>query len=402
MIGLDDVRAAARRIEGQVAVTPFAPARILSEMSGATLHIKFENYQFTASFKERGALNRLLTLDAAARARGVCAMSAGNHAQAVAYHGRRLGVPTLIVMPAITPIVKIQQTRAHGAEVVLAGETLAESQAEAFRLAEERQLTFIHPYDDPLVMAGQGTMAIEMLAERPDLDTLVVPVGGGGLISGIATAAKAIKPGVRVVGVQTSSYSSIARALRGESLAGEGNTIAEGIAVKLPGKLTLEVIRARVDEMLLVEEPDIERAMALYLNVEKTVAEGAGAAALAAVLSYPDTFRGRNVGVVLSGGNVDPRLLASVIVRELVREHRIVTIRVPIADRPGALAKVTAAVAGAGANIIEVQHHRSLLTLPAKDAALELTFEANDESHAAAVIEAVRAAGFAPTVSEPA
>ncbi len=263
-------------------------------------------------------------------------------------------------------------------------------------------MTFIHPYDDPLVMAGQGTMAIEMLAERPDLDTLVVPVGGGGLISGIATAAKAIKPGVRVVGVQTSSYSSIARALRGKSLAGEGNTIAEGIAVKLPGKLTLEVIRARVDEMLLVEEPDIERAMALYLNVEKTVAEGAGAAALAAVLSYPDTFRGRNVGVVLSGGNVDPRLLASVIVRELVREHRIVTIRVPIADRPGALAKVTAAVAGAGANIIEVQHHRSLLTLPAKDAALELTFEANDESHAAAVIEAVRAAGFAPTVSEPA
>ncbi len=394
MIGLDDVRAAAARLAEHLAPTPLAPSRTLSEVTGATIAVKFENLQFTASFKERGALNRLLTLDPGERARGVCAMSAGNHAQAVAYHAHRLGIAATIVMPSFTPFVKIDHTRRHGAEVVLAGESLAEAGDEALRLTSQRGLTFIHPYDDPLVIAGQGTAALEILAARPDIDTLVVPIGGGGLISGMATAAKALKPGISVVGVQASSYPAMLCALRGEALKGDGNTIAEGIAVKYPGRLTTEIVRARVDEVLVVDEPALERAVALYLNVEKTVAEGAGAAALAAVLTYPDKFRGRVLALVLSGGNIDPRLLASVLTRELVRERRIVTVRVAIHDRPGALARVTAAVAGAGANIIEVRHQRTLLALPAKDAALELTFEAHDHQHTEAVIAAIAAAGF--------
>jgi threonine dehydratase len=398
MIGLDDVRAAAVRLAPHLTPTPLVASRVLSEIAGVEIAVKLENLQFTASFKERGALNRLLTLDPTARARGVCAMSAGNHAQAVAYHAHRLGLPATIVMPSFTPFVKVDHTRRHGAEVVLAGESLAEAGAEAQRLAAERGLAFIHPYDDPFVMAGQGTAALEILEARPDVDTLVVPIGGGGLIAGMATAAKALSPGIRVIGVQAAGYPSMLCALRGEALVGDGNTIAEGIAVKYPGKLTTAIVRERVDEVLTVDEPAFERAIALYLNVEKTVAEGAGAAALAAVLTYPEKFRGRKLALVLSGGNIDPRLLASVLTRELVRERRIVTVRVPIHDRPGALAKVTAAVAGAGANIIEVRHQRTLLALPAKDAALELTFEAHDGRHTDAVIAAIAAAGYAASL----
>ncbi|HEY1721458.1 MAG TPA: threonine ammonia-lyase [Magnetospirillaceae bacterium] len=398
MIGLDEVRAAAARLTGHLSPTPLVASRVLSEIADAEIAIKFENLQFTASFKERGALNRLLTLSPEERARGVCAMSAGNHAQAVAYHAHRLAIAATIVMPTFTPFVKVDLTRRQGAEVVLAGETLADAGAEALRLAAARGLTFVHPYDDELVIAGQGTVALEILEARSDIDTLVVPIGGGGLISGIATAAKAIRPDIRVVGVQAASYPSMLCALKGEALVGDGNTIAEGIAVKYPGKFTTAIVRERVDEILTVDEPALEHAIALYLNVEKTVAEGAGAAALAAVLTHRDKFRGRKIALLLSGGNIDPRLLASVLMRELVRERRIVTVRVPIHDRPGALARITAAVAGAGANIIEVRHQRTLLALPAKDAALELTFEAHDHKHTEAVIAAMAAAGFHATV----
>ena len=398
MIEIEDVRAAAARLTPRLRLTPFLQSHVLSEMTGAQVMVKFENHQFTASFKERGALNKLLTLSDAQRARGVCAMSAGNHAQGVAYHAKLLDVPATIVMPAGTPTVKVEHTRAHGATVVLAGETLAEANAEAQRITEERGLVFIHPFDDPDVMAGQGTVALEMLDAVPDLDAIVVPIGGGGLISGVATAAKGVSPGIEVVGVQAACYPSMLCALRDEPLQGGGNTIAEGIAVKYPGKLTTEVIRARVDEVLLVEESQLEAAVALYLFVEKTVAEGAGAAPLAALLARPGKFRGRKVGLILSGGNIDPRLLAQVITRQLIREGRIVTLRIPLNDRPGGLAKVTAVLRDFGANIIEIQHHRTLLALPAKEASIEITFETREREHAHTIVDALRAAGFLPVI----
>jgi threonine dehydratase len=398
MISLHDIETAAGRLQGRLVHTPFLPCRVLSQITGARLFVKFENHQFTASFKERGALNKLLELDAVAKSRGVALMSAGNHAQGVAFHAQQLGIPATVVMPRATPTVKVESTRAHGAEVILAGDSLADAAAEAARVTAERGLTFIHPYDDPAVMAGQGTVALEMLAAQPGLDALVVPIGGGGLIAGVATAVKALSPRTEVIGVQAALYPSMPRALAGESDAGGGNTIAEGIAVKYAGQLTREVVRARVDDILLVEEADIERAIALYLNVEKTVAEGAGAAALAAVLAHGDRFRGRTVGLILSGGNIDPRLLASVLMRELVREQRVVTIRFPVADQPGLLAKVTAAMSSAGANILEIQHFRTLLATPAKEADVQLTFEARDSGHALAVVDAVRQAGFAPAI----
>ncbi len=398
MIELDDVRAAERRLSPRLRPTPFLPSRVLSELTGAQIMVKFENHQFTASFKERGALNKLLTLDPSQTRRGVSAMSAGNHAQGVAYHARQLGIPATIIMPASTPTVKVEHTRAHGATVILAGETLAEASEEAARITEEKGLTFIHPYDDPEVMAGQGTVALEMLDVCPDLDVIVSPIGGGGLVSGVATAAKGIRPDIEVLGVQAACYPSMLCELRGEPLQGGGNTIAEGIAVKYPGRLTSEVVRARVDAVLLVEEAQLEEAVALYLFIEKTVAEGAGAAALAAVLSRPERFRGRKVGLILSGGNIDPRLLASVITRQLIREGRIVTLRIPLSDRPGGLAKVTAVLRDFGANIMEIQHHRTLLALPAKEASIEITFESRDREHARAVVDALRAAGFAPAI----
>jgi threonine dehydratase len=373
-VSIGDIRAAADRIADHVVRTPCLHARTLSELFGVRLYLKFENLQFTASFKERGALNRLLLLDALERSRGVCTMSAGNHGQALAYHAHRLGVPATVVMPCNTPFVKIEQTRSHGAEVVLHGETLSEAAERAQQIIAAREMTFVPPYDDPAVMAGQGTVALEMLDAAPDLELLLVPVGGGGLIAGMAVAARAVTPGIRIIGVQSESYPSMVAALAGEEAVCRGSTIAEGIAVKAAGRLTREVVRALVEDIQLVGESEFERAIALLLNVEKTVTEGAGA------------------------GNIDPRLLASVIMRELVREQRIVTLRIPIVDQPGALARVTQVVAGLGGNILDVFHRRLSPTLPAKSAALEMSFEGRDAQHAAAIVAAVRTAGFDPVV----
>jgi threonine dehydratase len=397
-ITLQDVRDAQDRIADQLYATPCLHSRTLSALTGAQLYIKFENLQFTASFKERGALNRLLQLSADERERGVCTMSAGNHGQAVAYHAHRLGIPATIVMPRHTPFVKVEHTRSHGAEVVLHGDTLIEAFESARQIMLARGLTFVHPYDDPAVMAGQGTIGLEMLSAVPELEMLVVPIGGGGLISGVAVAAKALSPGIEIIGVQTESYPSMPAALMGEEVICAGNTIAEGIAVKSAGVLTREVVRALVQEIVLVGENALEHGVALLLNVEKTVAEGAGAASLAAVLAQPERYRGRKVGLILSGGNIDPRLLASVIMRELVREQRIVTLRIPIFDQPGALAKVTQAVGAHGGNILDVFHRRLSTNVPAKSATLELSFEARDAQHAAGIVTAIRAAGFEPTV----
>lgn len=397
-ISVRDVQEAQARLGDQLVRTPCLHSRTLSHLTGAQVYIKFENLQFTASFKERGALNRLLQLDEAERRRGVCTMSAGNHGQAVAYHAHRLGIPATIVMPRQTPFVKVQQTQAHGATVVLHGDTLAEAFEHSQRILLEQHLTFVHPYDDPAVMAGQGTVALEMLEAQPDLEQIVVPIGGGGLISGVAVAARAQRPDIAILGVQSSSYPSMAAALAGREAVCQGNTIAEGIAVKNAGVHTREVVRALVQDIVLVSETEIERSIALLLNIEKTVAEGAGAASLAAVLSQPERHRGRRVGVILSGGNIDPRLLASVIMRELVREQRIVTLRIPIADQPGALARVTHVVGEQGGNILDVFHRRLSTNMPAKSATLELTFESRDASHSEAIIAAIRAAGFEPAV----
>jgi threonine dehydratase len=398
---LEDVRAAQTRIADQLSNTPCLHSRTLTQLTGAQIYIKFENLQFTASFKERGALNRLLQLTDDERRRGVCTMSAGNHGQAVAYHAHRLGIPATIVMPRHTPFVKVQHTRSHAATVVLHGDTLVEAFEHAQQILAEQGLTFVHPYDDPQVMAGQGTIALEMLAAEPDLEQLVVPIGGGGLIAGMAVAAKAISPGIDVIGVQSASYPSMRAALTGTEALCQGNTIAEGIAVKSAGLLTREVVRALVGDIVLVDENELERGIALLLNVEKTVAEGAGAASLAAILAQPERYRGRKVGVILSGGNIDPRLLASVIMRELVREQRIVTLRIPIADQPGALSRVTHVIGEQGGNILDVFHRRLSMNVPAKSATLELSFESRDSGHAEAIVAAVRAAGFDPVVLQP-
>jgi threonine dehydratase len=400
-ISLQDVRAAQQRIAEQLEPTPCLLSGRLSKLTGTELYLKFENLQFTGSFKERGALNRLLQLSEDERRRGVCAMSAGNHGQAVAYHAQRLGVPATIVMPIQTPFVKVEQTRSHGARVVLAGESLEEAFAQAQVLTAAESLVFVHPYDDPMIMSGTGTIALEMLAVAPELEALLVPIGGGGLISGMAVAAKALSPRIEVYGVQTRAYPSMVAALRGEEQIGRGDTLAEGIAVKAAGKLTREIVRDLVDDIMLVDENELERAVALLLNLEKTVAEGAGAATLAALLAQPERFRGRRLGLVLSGGNIDPRLLASVIMRELVREQRVVTLRIPIVDQPGVLARVSQIVGEQGGNIIDVLHRRLSLNLSAKSATLELTFEARDAPHAQLIIAAIREAGFDPSVLPP-
>jgi threonine dehydratase len=396
-----DVLAAADRIHGQVVATPCLHSRTLSALTGAEIHVKFENFQFTASFKERGALNALLQLDARARRRGVVTVSAGNHGQALAYHARRLAIPATVVMPRYTPFVKVEQTRAHGAVVVLEGEALTQSFEHARGLAATRRLTFVHPFDDADVIAGQGTVALEMLETAPGLDTLVVPVGGGGLVSGMAIAAKARDPKLEIVGVQSSSYPSMRAALHGRAISGERNTIAEGIAVKSAGRLTRRLVRRLVDAIEVVDEPELERALTLYLNVEKTVAEGAGAAALAAVLANPARYRGRKVGLVLSGGNIDPNLLASVIVRDLVRQQRIVSMRMTMPDRPGYLARISQVVADLGANVLQVDHRRLSVSLPARSATLELTFEARSAAHAAEVVAALRGTGLDPEILPP-
>ena len=390
-----DVSRAAKVIGDSVIATVCNESRTLSEICGCTIWLKFENLQFTSTFKERGALNRLSALSAEERRQGVIAMSAGNHAQGVAYHAKRLGIPATIVMPVGTPMVKVENTRRHGAVVVVTGNTLEEAGAYAAELGETHGMTMIHPYDDPLIIAGQGTIALEMLKAVPSLDTLVVPIGGGGLISGMAVAARALKPDIRVVGVEAGLYPSMYNAIKHEHLPTRGDTLAEGIAVKSPGKLTTEIIRHLVDEIVLVSEPEIERAVADLINIEKTVVEGAGAAGLAAVQSRPEIFAGRNVGLVLSGGNIDTRLIASVLTRELAREGRLKQLSLDIVDRPGQLAAVAALLAEAGANIIEVSHQRTFSDLPAKATLLQLVIETRDRAHLEEVLARLAAAGLA-------
>lgn len=395
-ISLDDVRTAAELIAGQVEHTPMSHSRTLSAITGAEVWVKFENLQFTASFKERGALNKLSGLSDAEKQAGVIAMSAGNHAQGVAYHANRLGIPATIVMPTNTPFNKVKHTQSHGARVILEGDTLAEATEHAFRLRDEKGFTFIHPFDDPLIMAGQGTVGLEMMEQEPDLETLLVPVGGGGLIAGVATAAKGLNPDVSVVGVEAAMYPAMHAELRGETARTGGATIAEGIAVKQAGRLNMQVARALVDEVVLVEEDELERAITLFVDVEKTVAEGAGAAGLAALLAHPGRFSGRKVGVILCGGNIDLRLLASVLTRGLVRENRLANIRIIGDDRPGLLSKVSKIIGDNGANIIEVAHNRIALDVPAKGAEFDILIETRDAQHTQEVIDALTAAGYPP------
>ena len=380
-VTLDDVEAARSRLAGALVDTDCDWSRTLSSILGCKLWLKFENQQFTASFKERGALNRLAVLSPQEKKQGVIAMSAGNHAQGVAYHAHRLSIPATIVMPVNTPTVKVVNTRRHGAEVILTGETVEEAATFALAHGSDKGLTFIHPYDDPLVIAGQGTLALEMLGTAPEIDTLVVPIGGGGLISGIAVAAKALQPSIRLIGVQAALYPSMYNAIKGESLPMRGDTLAEGIAVKAPGEITQRIVRRLVDDIVLVSEQEIERAVSLLINIEKTVVEGAGAAGLAAVLKEPERFKGGILGLVLCGGNIDTRLLASVLTRELAREGRLSQLAIDLADRPGTLGKVANILGEAGANIVEVYHQRVFCDLPAKGALLEAVIETRDRQH---------------------
>ncbi|HEX8639536.1 MAG TPA: threonine ammonia-lyase [Allosphingosinicella sp.] len=394
-LGLADIEAAARRIEGAVVRTPAMLSRALSDRLGATVYVKLENLQHTGAYKERGALNKLLLMNEATRSRGVVAASAGNHSQAVAYHARRLDVPVLIVMPEQTPIVKVAQTESHGAEVVLHGSVFDEAYAEALRLAEERGLTFIHPFDDLEVMAGQGTVALELLADAPDIDMLVVPIGGGGLIAGIGAAAKALRPDIEIVGVQPELYPSMYAKFSRQNLPCAGDTIAEGIAVKAPGLLTSGIINHIVDDILLVSERGIEQAIGLLVRLQKTVAEGAGAAGLAAMLADPDRFAGRTVGLIVTGGNIDTHLLANVLLRDLVRSGRMTRLRIQLQDRPGALAAVMALFSEHQVNIVEVYHQRIFTSLPAKDAAIDVECEARDAEQIVRLTEALHGEGFA-------
>ena len=394
MISLQDIRDAAVRLQGQVLDTPCVESKTLSQIVGAQIFLKFENLQFTASFKERGACNKLALLTPEERARGVVAMSAGNHAQGVAYHAQRLGLRAVIVMPRFTPSVKVERTRGFGAEVVLHGDTLEEARAHAYALADAQGLTFVHPYDDPAVAAGQGTLALEMLRAVPDLDTLVVAIGGGGLMAGVATAAKALQPGIEIIGVQAARFPAMVNTILGTHHPQGTSTIAEGIAVGTPGTLTQEVIRRLVDDLLLVDEGDIEQAVLMLLEIEKTLVEGAGAASLAALLRYPERFRGKRVGLVLCGGNIDPLLLAAIIERGMVRSGRLARVRVSARDVPGALARITAAVADTGANIEEVHHQRAFTLLSAQNVEIELVLQTRSQAHVAEVLEHLRAAAL--------
>jgi threonine dehydratase len=393
-VTIDDIRRAEQAIAGAVTKTPMIRAAALSELAGCEVFLKLETLQVTGSFKERGALNKLLRLNDNERGAGVVAMSAGNHAQGVAYHARRLGIPAVIVMPVGTPMVKVENTRRHDAEIVISGATLEEAGEFARAYAQSHDLTMIHPYDDRLVIAGQGTIALEMLEAVPELDTLVVPIGGGGLISGIAVAAKSLKPGLRIVGVQAGLYPSMYNAVKGEQLPMRGDTLAEGIAVKAPGRITTGIVRDLVDDIVLVSEDQLERAASMLISIEKTVVEGAGAAGLAALLSTPERFAGKNVGLVLTGGNIDTRLIASVLTRELAREGRLTQLAIDIVDRPGQLAAVSALLAAAGANIVEVSHQRTFSDLPAKGTLLELVIETRDRAHLDDVMARLVASGF--------
>ena len=399
MIDIASIQTARENLRGQVLKTPFTLSRTLSDIFGAEIWLKFENLQFTASFKERGALNRMLTLSEAERAKGVIAVSAGNHAQGVAYHAQRMGVPAVIVMPRFTPTVKVANTRRFGAEVVLAGDTFDDAKARGYELAQERGLIMIHPYDDEAVIAGQGTVGLEMLEDQPQLDTLVVAIGGGGLISGIATAAKALKPGIEIVGVQTERFPSMYAALKGVTMSQGPYTIAEGIAVKSPGDITREVAGRLVDRIELVSESDIEHAIVVLLEIEKSVVEGAGAAGLAALLRAQeegsDRYRGKRIGLVLTGGNIDPLMLGELIERGMVRAGRLARIRVDLRDLPGALAHATKLIADAQANITEVHHQRAFTSLPVRNVEVDFVLQTRGHDHIQEVIEVLNNAGFA-------
>lgn len=396
---MDDIYAAANRLEGAIMRTPCLSSLTLSQITGCKLWLKFENLQFTASFKERGALNKLLCLGSREQPAGVCAMSAGNHAQGLAYHAARLGIPATIVMPRGTPITKIVRTREHGARVEVAGANLSEALTIANSIAEAEHLTFIHPFDDGEVIAGQGTLGLEIVREIESLDVIVVPIGGGGLISGIAIAAKAYNPNIKVIGVQTRTYPSMVRALAGEPpVVADGMTIAEGIAVKTAGTLTREIVSGHVDDIMLVEESSIEGAVALLQSVEKTVVEGAGAAGLAAILEHRERFEGLRVAVPLTGGNIDSRMFASVILRDLVRSGQLMRFDVPISDQPGALAALATILGEQGANIVDVAHDRLSLSLNPKGAALDLVVQLQGAEHGEQVVDALRARGFDPIV----
>ncbi|MCR2834882.1 threonine ammonia-lyase [Parerythrobacter lacustris] len=397
---LDDVRAAAARIAGSVVHTPTLHSITLSEITGADIWLKFENQQFTAAYKERGALNALLLLTDEQRSRGVIAASAGNHSQGLSYHGRRLRVPVTIVMPRTTPTVKVMQTEAVGGKVVLEGETFDEASAHARLLEKELGLTFVHPFDDPDVAAGQGTVALELFADAPGLDCIVVPIGGGGLISGMGTVAKAQHPPVEVIGVEARLYPSSWNAYKGENLPCGGDTLAEGIAVKEPGKFTQQIIEQVVDDIVLVDEPSLEEAVSLLLQIEKTVVEGAGAAGLAALLTYPERFEGKKVGLVLCGGNIDTRLLANVLLRDLARSGRLARLRVTLQDRPGALYKVMKLFHEHNVNIIEIYHQRIFTSLPAKGLITDIECEARDREQLDALIASLRGAGYSVSMVE--
>ena len=393
-VTLCDIEAAAARIAGNVGRTPTLHSITLSKLTGATVYLKFENLQFTAAYKERGALNKLLLMPEERRAKGVIAASAGNHAQALAYHGARLGVPVTIVMPIPTPTVKIMQTEGHGATVVLHGETYDAAFDHARQLESERGLTFVPPFDDVDIIAGQGTIALEMLADVPGIDMLAVPIGGGGLLSGVGTAAKALKPGIEIIGVQAELFPSMYSLLNGLDMPSEGDTLAEGIAVKYPGLITREMVRALADEIVLVSERDLEKAVSLLLQIEKTVVEGAGAAGLAALLAHPARFAGKTVGIILCGGNIDTRLLANVLLRDLARSGRLARLRIRLQDRPGALFRVAQIFHEQGVNIIEVYHQRVFTTLPAKGLITDIECETRGPEHLARLIAALGDAGY--------
>ena len=396
-VTISDIEAARRVIQGTVLRTPMLPAPRLSALTGATIFVKYENLQVTNSFKDRGALVKLASLSEAERKRGVIAMSAGNHAQAVAYHAARMNIPATIVMPVNTPFVKVAATRSHGATVVLHGESVGDAQARVEELARQHGFAQVHPFDDALIVAGQGTIALEMLEEVSDLDMLMVPIGGGGLISGNAIAAKALRPKIEVFGAEAALYPSMWNALRGKTGVPGGPTLAEGIAVKNVTGLTVGFVRALVSDIILVDEPYLERAVNAFTTLQKTVAEGAGAAGLAALLKESARFRGRKVGLILSGGNIDPRILASITVRELERESRIVSIRLSTTDQPGTLGAIATRLGELGANILEVGHRRLFLDVPAKGAKIDVTIETRDAAHAEEILKALAAEGFQPT-----
>lgn len=393
-ISYKDITEAAKRIKGAVSYTPATHSKTLSAITGANIFMKFEIFQYTAAYKERGALNRLLTLSDEEKKNGVIAMSAGNHAQGVSYHAHRLGIPATIVMPKGTPFNKIKRTEELGARVILKGATLGEASEAAKELADTEGLFFLHPFDDPIVMAGQGTVGLEFMQQVPELDIIIVPIGGGGLISGIATAAKHIKPGIKIIGVQSESYPSMVATLNGETIIEGDHTIAEGIAVKYPGMLTREVVRELVDDILIVPESRIEEAIILMMEIEKVIIEGAAATGLAALMEYPSQFKGKNVGLVLTGGNIDSRILSTCIMRGLNRDGRIARLRITLPDQPGSLASVSNVVAEHGANVMEVKHSREYGAVSLKYTELEVVVETKDRAHTEDLIRGLENAGF--------